>query len=94
MLLNAMAPRSQTHRFAMWKFDDLANHLVKRGQVVQSFSDFVRPEPAREDEVLLVHDNQYYRDFVGGTLSTDLMRRTGDALCCNDRIFFYYCFIY
>jgi len=69
-------PWPERHRFAMWKFEDLAEFLIEH-RIVRSFDDFVEPEYPPDEWMLLVHGKKYYQEFITGTLDPDLMRRTG-----------------
>eukprot|EP00471_Norrisiella_sphaerica_P000359 CAMPEP_0184487728 /NCGR_PEP_ID=MMETSP0113_2-20130426/10301_1 /TAXON_ID=91329 /ORGANISM="Norrisiella sphaerica, Strain BC52" /LENGTH=311 /DNA_ID=CAMNT_0026870123 /DNA_START=260 /DNA_END=1196 /DNA_ORIENTATION=+ len=57
---------------------DLANVMQDYGYVT-SGGDFVRPEVPPDEWILLVHGEEYYYNFVNGTLDSELMRRTGFA---------------
>jgi hypothetical protein len=61
----------------MTKFKDTAKHVTEALKIA-SLGDLFRP-PDEPDEalMLLAHSPEYYRAFMGGTLSPDATRRIG-----------------
>merc|ERR1711865_776764 len=54
-------PWPDKHRFPMWKYQDLADQLVREERAVTSLSDFARPSgEISHDNVLLCHGPEYY----------------------------------
>lgn len=63
----------------MWKYRDLAEHLVSTG-IVSSFDEFVKPSgEAPHEYALLAHDHGYYFGFVNDSLESKMMRQIGFA---------------
>ncbi|GAB5358135.1 hypothetical protein AAMO2058_000432800 [Amorphochlora amoebiformis] len=73
---NYSIPWPEKHRFAMWKFRDLADNLISSG-IVASENDFIQPDMPPDEWMLSVHCSEYYKAFVQGTLDDAMMRRTG-----------------
>jgi len=71
-------PWPEGHRFAMWKFQDLAEVLLEEG-IVESPQEFVQPDMPPDEWILEVHERNYYFNFVDGTLDEAMLRRTGFA---------------
>lgn len=70
-------PWPEQHRFPMWKYRDLAEHLVERG-LLPSMNSFTRPSGELEHSAaLLAHDPDYYWAFVEDRLEPTLLRRMG-----------------
>ena len=70
-------PWPSSHRFAMWKFDDLRLEAVRSG-VVASEAEFFEPSTAGLEEALrLAHDEAYLRSFERDSMDEKLWRRIG-----------------
>lgn len=70
-----------THRFAMWKFDDLRRELVAAG-LVRSETEFFAPVDEADNDDLdtairRAHDQSYVDAVEGETLDASLWRRVG-----------------
>src|SRR5450631_3310952 len=57
-----------THVFPAEKYRLVRDRLLETG--VAEPSDFVAPEPAADEDILLVHTPEYVRKLTTGTLST------------------------
>ncbi len=57
------------HVFPIVKYDLIKKELVKRGHLAEE--DFIEPNPANKEEILLVHERDYLEKLKRGTLSQD-----------------------
>lgn len=70
-----VSPLPQGHRFPMDKFGMLYKHL--QDARIASTENTRLPEPASDDDLMLVHDPDYVRSFSEGTLPEQAIRRIG-----------------
>jgi len=65
----------ENHVFPIKKFELVRDQLLKEGTV--RLSELVEPQPARIEDVLLVHTEDYISRLRNGTLTTREIRRLG-----------------
>lgn len=63
------------HRFPVPKYPGLRQRLLETG--ILSTADLQNPEPATNDQLLLVHTTEYVEKIIHGTISEREMRRIG-----------------
>jgi len=74
-------PWPVTHRFAMWKFDDLRRELVAAGLVTSETELFAPKDEANnsvlDEAIRRAHSQEYVTAIENNTLDTSLWRRVG-----------------
>jgi acetoin utilization deacetylase AcuC-like enzyme len=65
----------ENHVFPIKKFELVRDKLLQEGSV--QVSEIVEPQPAKVEDVLLVHTEDYIRRLRNGTLTTREIRRLG-----------------
>lgn len=68
-------PVPENHRFPMEKYRLLPEYLLKEGIVAHDW--FFEPTLATVEELILVHDAQYVKDFINLRLDASATRKTG-----------------
>lgn len=68
-------PLPEGHRFPMLKYELIPEQLIHEGTL--DGSNFFRPEPCREETVLLTHDKDYLEKLIKQTLSPSEVRKIG-----------------
>lgn len=71
-------PLPEGHRFPMLKYELIPEQLLHEGTIQQS--NLFSPVPAKEDEILLTHDKNYWKQLKDLTLSEKDQRRIGFPL--------------
>jgi len=66
-----------THRFPMWKFSDLHAYLQTQPSVLEASTWHTPDETPPHDWFEAVHEPEYYRSFLLGSLSAAETRRIG-----------------
>lgn len=72
---NFQLPLPPEHRFPVPKYPGLRQRLLETG--VLSTADLHNPDPATEEQLLLVHTREYVEKILQGTIDERQMRRIG-----------------
>ena len=71
-------PLPNNHRFPMEKYDLLPLQLLHEGTIIKS--NIFEPNPASEEQILAVHDKEYWEKLTNLSLSRQEERKTGFPL--------------
>jgi acetoin utilization deacetylase AcuC-like enzyme len=70
-----MIPIPSTHLFPMSKYRMARDRLLEEGTIQEQ--DLIEPTPASDEDILMVHEPEYWRRCVTGELSAQEVRRIG-----------------